>query len=170
MKTAHRIASHAKHSHPIDPQALPKFWRPKLTASQQTECQLVHWDVIDRFTSGAADRGDLWDWMETGFTYYKLMRLLQADGTEFTPEAVAAIDEQLAIYETVIARYTRTGRAGFNAAELLTARAAASVFDSLVKLDRHGLAQQAARWSIEQMAAISTAQKAGLLDGIGGAA
>lgn len=31
MKTAHRIASRAKRSHPIDPQALPKFWRPKLT-------------------------------------------------------------------------------------------------------------------------------------------
>lgn len=142
---------------------LPKFWRPKLTAAQQLECKLAHWDVIDRFTSGEADSGDLWDWMETGFTYRKLMDLLKQDGTDFTPEAMAAIDEQLATYEAVAARYARTGRAGFNAAELLTARAAASVFDSLVELDRNGLAQDAARWSIEQMAAISREQKAGRL-------
>lgn len=158
MKTAHRKASRAKRSRVTDPQALPKFWRPKLTTSQQTECQLVHWDVINRFTSGAADSGDMWDWVETGFTYRKLMDLLRQDGTDFTPEAEAAIDEQLGIYEAVAARYARTGRAGFSATELLVARAAASVFDSLVELDRNGLAQAAARWSIEKMAAISREQ------------
>lgn len=159
MKTAHRKASRAKRSSMNHLHApLPKFWRPKLTDGQKLECKLLHWDLIDRFTAGAADKGDLWDWMETGFTYRKLMDLLRKDGTEFTPEAEAAIDEQLAIYEAVAARYARTGRAGFSAAELLTARAAASVFDSLVELDRNGLAQAAAHWSIEQMAAISREQ------------
>lgn len=155
-KKKHNHHPHSARAHAAP--ELPKFWRPKLTASQQTECQLVHWDVIGRFTTGAADRGDLWDWVETGFTYHKLMRLLQADGTDFTPEAEAAIDDQLGIYEAVAARYARTGRAGFSASELLIARAAASVFDSLVQLDRNGLAQAAARWSIEKMAAISREQ------------
>lgn len=157
MKTAHRKASLAKRAASGrlgTAPPLPKFWRPKLTNPQQLECKLIHWDLIDRFTTGTADRGDLWDWMETGFTYSQLMHLLQADGSEFTTEAVAAVAEQLDTYEAIAERFARTGRAGFSAAELLTARAAASVFDSLVELDRNGLAQQAARWSLAQMAAI----------------
>ena len=157
MKTAHRKASRAKRSHMISLQTLPKFWRPKITDSQKLECKLVHWDVIDRFTAGAANKGDLWDWMETGFTYHKLMCLLRDDGTEFTPEAVAAIDEQLAIYEAMAARHARTGRAGFSGTELRIARAAAQVFDSLVQMDRHGLAKQAALWSMAKMAALMAA-------------
>lgn len=157
MKTAHRTASHAKRairSGAGTSAPLPKFWRPKLDQAQKLDCQLIHWDLIERFTTGAADRGDLWDWMETGLTYHRLMQLLEQDGTDFTPEAMHAVTEQLAIYEAVIERFTRTGRAGFNAAELLTARAAAAVFDSLVEMDRHGLAQQAARWSVAQMQGI----------------
>lgn len=158
MKTAHRLASLAKRRHlagQINPQDLPKFWRGKTTTAQALDCRLIHWDLIDRFTSGTADRTDLWDWMETGFTYSQLMHLLTEDGTAFTPEALTAVAEQLQTYDAVANRYARTGRVGFSAAELLTARAAAEVFDSLIGLDRNGLAEQAAIWSTEQMARIS---------------
>lgn len=154
MKTAHRIASHAKRASFGYPADLPKFWRPKLTDSQKLDCKLIHWDLISRFTAGTADSADLWDWMETGLTYSQLMRLLAQDGTEFTSEAQSAVDDQLLTYGAIIARYTRTGRVGFSAAELLTARAAASVFDDLAEMDRNGLAQQAAHWSVAQMASV----------------
>ncbi|MCO5109985.1 MAG: hypothetical protein M9929_03960 [Burkholderiaceae bacterium] len=130
---------------------LPKFWRPKLQAPTRDLCRTIHWDLIDRFTSGTADREVLMDWMETGLTYHQFMRYLEMDGTPFTLEAMVAVTDQLAIYEHVVARFARTGRVGFSAPELLTARAAAMVFDSLLDLDRHGLFAKAALWSTEQM-------------------
>ena len=149
---------------------LPKFWRPKLAAPQRDLCRTIHWDLIDRFTTGTADRDALWDWMETGFTYSQLMRLLAEDGTEFTPEAMAAINDQLNTYEAIALRHARTGRVGFNAAELLTARAAASVFDSLIELDRFGLAEKAAIWSTEQMVHVRRKMMAASADAKGCAA
>lgn len=145
MRTAHRLASHAKRNE------LPKFWRPKLDTSQVLDAKLIHWDLIDRFTSGTANVGDLWDWIETGFTLSQMMRLLAEDGTEFTYEAQEALADQLGIYEAVIARYRTTGRVGFNGQQLNIARAAAHVMDGLIDMDRHGIAVQAALWSTEQM-------------------
>lgn len=133
---------------------LPKFWRPKLSQETRTLCRVIHWDLIARFTSGTADREALWDWMETGLTYHQLMRYLEMDSTPFTLEAMEAVTDQLAIYEHVAARFARTGRVGFSAQELLVARAAAQVFDSLLDLDRNGLAEKAAIWSTEQMAKV----------------
>lgn len=165
MRTDHRLASLAKRNYLASltkPQDLPKFWRGKSTSAQMLDCRLIHWDLIDRFTAGTADRDDLWDWMETGFTYSQLMRLLAEDGTEFTPEALAAVAEQLEAYEAVSNRYARTGRVGFSAAELLTARAAAEVFDSLIGLDRNGFAEQATIWSNKQMVRIRRNAAAGV--------
>jgi hypothetical protein len=151
MKTAHRTASHAKRQHLTQ---LPKFWQPKLDAGQQLDAKLIHWDLVDRFTSGTATHFDLWDWIETGFTYSQIMRLLHEDGTEFTHEALQALAEQLDSYPAVIARYRTTGRVGFNGAQLNIARAAAHVMDGLIDMDRHGIAVKAAQWSIDQMAKI----------------
>lgn len=145
MKTAHRRAAHAKRE-------LPKFWRAPISADQVATCQLAHWDLLDRFTSGRATQGDLLDWIETGFTYSELMRLLEADGTPFTEEAKAAIAEQLETYTGVLERFRTTGRVGFNSAQLLTARAAAEVMDQLIEMDRFGFAVRAALWSNAQMA------------------
>jgi hypothetical protein len=144
MKTAHRNAAHAKRE-------LPKFWRAPITADQVATCKLAHWDLIDRFTSGRATSADLLDWIETGFTYSELMRLLEVDGTPFTEEAKAAIAEQLETYTGVLERFRTTGRVGFNGAQLLTARAAAEVMDQLIELDRFGFAVCAAQWSTAQM-------------------
>jgi len=135
---------------------IPKFWRPKIDASQQLDCKLIHWDLIDRFTSGAATQDDLWDWIETGFTYSQLMRLLHEDGTEFTPEAMTAIAEQLDCYAGIVNRFHATGRAAFNGTELNIARAAAHIMDALIEMDRHGIAERAALWSTAQMERIRT--------------
>jgi hypothetical protein len=146
MKTAHRRAAYAKRD------MIPKFWQPKMTQEQATTCKLAHWDLIDRFTSGRAVFSDLLDWISTGFTYAEMMRLLESDGTQFTDEAKAAITEQLDSYEGVIERFKRTGRVGFNAEQLLAARAAAEVMDQLIEMDRFGFAVRAAEWSNAQMA------------------
>lgn len=138
---------------------LPKFWRPKLAPSKQATCQVIHWDLITAFTSGTATAETLWDWIETGFTYTQMMRLLIADGLDFTDDAIRAMNDQIECYEGVIARLRTTGRAGFNAPELAIARAAANVMDGLVELDRHGIADAAVRWSIEQMRSLRTTGK-----------
>ena len=151
MKTAHRTASYAKRQHLAQ---LPKFWQPKLDTTQVLDAKVIHWDLVERFTSGAANVGDLWDWIETGFTLSQMMYLLAEDGVEFTYEAQAALAEQLGIYEDVIARYRTTGRVGFNGTQLQIARAAAHVMDGLIDMDRHGIAVKAARWSMDQMAKI----------------
>lgn len=133
---------------------LPKFWRPKLTSRVQLDAKLIHWDLIDRFTKGAATADDLWDWIETGLTYSEIMRLLIEDGTEFTEESALAIASLLDSHASVIQRYVKTGRIGFDYAELLAARAAAEVMDQLIEMDRHGIAEKAACWSTEQMQSI----------------
>lgn len=136
---------------------LPKFWRPKLTVQAQLDAKVIHWDLIDRFTRGTATAEDLWDWVETGLTYSEIMRLLIEDGTEFTEEAAMAIAEHLDSHASVIQRYVATGRVGFNYSEMLAARAAAHVMDQLIEMDRHGIAENAARWSTEQMKVIRKA-------------
>jgi len=130
---------------------LPKFWQPKLVPSQCLDAKIIHWDLIDRFVSGTATPADLRDWIETGYTYSQIMRLQAEDGTGFTPEALAAMSEQLDIYASVIARFRMTGRVGFNGPELCVARAAAHVMDGLIDIDRHGIAVKAAHWSLAQM-------------------
>ena len=151
MNTAQRQASHNKRQYLGQ---LPKFWQPKIDATQALDCKIVHWDLVDRFASGTADKADMWDWMETGFTYACIMQLHQKDGTDFTPEAVDALVEQIAIYASVTARYRTTGRVGFSGPELCVARAAAYVMDDLIDIDRHGIAVKAAQWAIVQMTRI----------------
>jgi hypothetical protein len=141
------------------PAPLPKFWRPKLAPSKQLACQVIHWDLITCITSGKATRTDLWDWIETGITYTQMMQLLAADGVEFTEQAVVDMTMQLEIHDAVIFRYNTTGRVGFNGDQLAIARAAAAVMDSLITLDRHGIADRAARWSVEQMRALRATGK-----------
>lgn len=149
MRTAHRRAAHAKRA------TLPKWFLPKMDADQILDCQVLHWDLLERMTHGRATGDDLLDWIATGFTYSELMRLLEADGTPFTEEAKAAIAEQLECYGAVMERFRTTGRVGFNSAQLLTARAAAEVMDQLIEMDRFGFAVRAAEWSNAQMARLS---------------
>lgn len=139
---------------------LPKFWRPKLKPAVQTTAQIAHWDLVHDFTHGRATRTTLLEWIATGFTYSQMMRLLADEGEQFTPEAVRAITDQLESYAGVKARYEATGRAGFNATELNTARAAAHVMDQLITMDKHGIALRAVVWSNAQMAQISISSKA----------
>lgn len=163
MNTAQRTQSRAKR-YQADPMALPKFWRPKITPAQQLDAKLVHWDLITRFTDGSADAETLWDWIETGYTYSQIMRMHAEDGTSFTDEAMNAIAEQLAIYPAVIARYGATKRAAFTGPELNIARAAGYVMDGLLEIDRHGIAERAARWSIEQMTKLRRMQAGDVLE------
>ncbi len=148
MNSLHRAQSRAKRH----PATLPKFWLPKLDEGTQREAQIIHWDLVTRFTDGTATSQDLWDWMETGFTYTQMMRLLIEDGVDFTPEAQESLAAQLGTYEQIIARYRRTQRVAFNGPEYLIAKAAANVMDALIELDRHGIAERAVRWSMAQMA------------------
>lgn len=154
MRTSHRLARIIKRAPLAQTRTLPKFWRSSTTPQQRLHIKLIHWHLIERFTNGTADSADLWDWIETGFTYSQLMRLLAENDTEFTPEALAAVANQFNAYEAITQRHQRTGHVGFNAVELLTARAAASVLESLIDLDRFGLAEKAAIWSIEQIAIV----------------
>ncbi|WP_423459961.1 hypothetical protein [Ottowia sp. VDI28] len=146
-----------RHHNRPGPQVLPKFWRPKLSAGQVLDARIIHNDLLDRLTTGKATSGDLWDWMETGFTYTQMMRMLAEDGMEFTDEAMHALAAQLESYEEICARLRRTGRVGLSGPEIRIAQDAAAVMDELVGLDRHGIAERAARWSIEQMSKIRRA-------------
>ena len=130
---------------------MPKFWQPKLAPSQCLDAKIIHWDLVDRFANGTATASDLWDWIETGYTYIKIMHLQVEDGTEFTPAAWDAMAAQLEIYGSVIARFRERRRVAFTGPELCVARAAAQVMDGLIDIDRHGIAVQAAHWSLQQM-------------------
>ena len=134
---------------------LPKFWRPKLTPSGVLDCQVIHWDLVTRFASGTAELGDLIDWIETGYTYAEMLRLLLADGLQITPEAQATMAALLDSFDALLQRYLDTGRAIFTGPELQAARAAAQVMDEIAASDRHGIGLKAALWSCERMKAIN---------------
>lgn len=138
---------------------LPKFWRPKVAPSAQLTCQIIHWDLVTHFTNGTATAVELWDWIETGFTYTQMMRLLILDGVVFSEADQLALNAQIESYDAVIARFNKTGRIGFNGEELAIARAAASVMDHLITQDRHGIADRAGRWSLEQMRSLRSTGK-----------
>lgn len=142
-------------SKPNKPQnQLPKFWRPKITSTQCLDSKIVHWDLIGLFSSGKAEQDDLWDWIETGYTYRYMVVLHQIDGTNLTDEAVKAVDDQVAIFDSVVRRYKTTGRVGFSGPELCIARAAADVFDDLIGIDRNGITVMAAQMSRKLMGKI----------------
>lgn len=136
---------------------LPKFWRPKISATQVLDARIVHNDLLNLIATGTATTSDLWDWMETGFTYSQMMRLLAEDGVQFTDDAIQALMMQLETYEAICARLRRTGRPGLSGPELQIAKQAAAVMDELIELDRHGIAMKAAQWSMDQMASIRRA-------------
>lgn len=138
---------------------LPKFWRPKISATQVLNARIVHNDLVNRLATGTASTGDLWDWMETGFTYTQMMRLLADDGVQFTDDAIQALLMQLETYDAICARLRRTGRPGLSGPELQIAKQAAAVMDELIDLDRHGIAVRAAQWSTDQMARIRRATR-----------
>lgn len=136
---------------------LPKFWRPKISAAQVLNARIVHNDLLNRLATGTASVSDCWDWMETGFTYSQMMKLLAEDGEQFTDDAIHALLMQLETYEAICARLRRTGRPGLSGPELQIAKQAAAVMDELIDLDRHGIAMKAAQWSMDQMARIRRA-------------
>lgn len=132
-------------------QPLPKFWRPKLEPARMATAKIVHNDLVGRLMTGTATRDDLWDWIETGFTYSQMMRMLAEDGVQFTEEAEHALAAQLNTYPSVCERLRRHGRVGLSGEEIAIARVAAGVMDDLIQMDRHGIAERAAHWSNEQM-------------------
>lgn len=137
------------------PQPLPKFWRPKLSASGVLDCSVIHWDLVSRFASGQANCNDLVDWIETGYTYSEMLRLLRADGLAITDEARATMDALLDSFDNLLRRYQATGRAAFNGPELQLARTAAELMDQLAACDRHSIALKAALWSCERVARLN---------------
>ncbi|WP_313237867.1 hypothetical protein [Delftia acidovorans] len=139
------------------PAQLPKFWRPKLAPTTKLSAKVAHHDLVHRLETGTATVADLWDWIETGFTYSQMFRLLWEDGEPLTPEAEAAIAAQLNTYPAVCQRLKKTKRVGLSGPELQIARQAAQVFDGLIDLDRNGIAVAAVQWSEKQMAQIRRA-------------
>lgn len=135
---------------------LPKFWRPKLSDEVKLDAKLVHHDLVAKMVAGPSAT-DLWEWMETGYTYSQMMRLYAEDGTEFTEEAVDAIALQLQSYESILDRLRTIGKVRLSQEEMEIAKTAAGVFDGLIDMDRNGIADSAARWSIEVMAKIREA-------------
>ena len=149
------------HRLPVRPQhgVLPKFWRLKVEPSRQLTCKVIHWDLITSIANGTATVAVLWDWIETGLTYSQMMILLIRDGVDFPDADQLAMNAQTEMYDAVIARYSQTRRVGFSGPELTIARLAACVMDDVITQDRHGIADQAARWSLEQMRSLRTTGK-----------
>ena len=133
------------------PAVLPKFWRTKTPTDVMRDTQIIHHDLVARFEKGTATVADMWDWMETGYTYMTMVNLYAQDGVEFTVEAISALRAQGDSYEAICARMQRTGKVGLTGPELLIARAAAGVMDELIAMDRHGIALRAAKESTRQM-------------------
>jgi hypothetical protein len=148
VKPARKKSTHKKRT---VYELLPKYFQPKVTKKSQTVCQVIHWDFVDQFARGIATPPHLWGWVEACLTYSEMMRLLSAEGTEFTPEAGAAMVLLLEIQPQIIERFKTTGLIEFTADELAVCKAGALVMDEMVQIDKYGIAWASRQWSNARM-------------------
>lgn len=132
---------------------LPRGLRPKLDRSQVTSLGLAHTTNHELIRTGQADEEVLWQWVGGMLTWYRAAMLLGLG----EPEMRA----QLALAESVLQRYGRTGRIGFSGPELQASAEGVLVMDALASAIDQATAAQAADWSeavVEQMAREGVAQ------------
>lgn len=163
MKSKHRKASKAKRAALV---LMPKWWLPKMEASQKLDTKIIHSDNLTPMTNGTATLEDLMDWMESAYTYTEVIRILRAEDMVLTDEQVAPIAAQMAIHDQIMTRYEKTGRIGFSGLEYSIARAAAELMDNLSELEFNGSHARAVIASEPKKAAIRARMKRAQAEGV----
>ena len=131
----------------------PRGLRPRLDRSQLTDLALAHIANLDALARGQANPTTLWHAVEAAYTWSRAAELMGIGLHEMAA--------QLAMLESVVQRYKRTGRIGLSGPEYQLAKDGVDIMDELARLVDVPTAVAAAAWSearIDQIHAEMAAQ------------
>jgi hypothetical protein len=114
-----------------------------LTATQIRDLSLCHLVNLDAIAAGGADETILWQWAGSVFTWSR--------AAELTTIGIPEMAAQLALAESVVERWRRTGRVGFSGTEYQRAKDGVAIMDELARVTPRRLAVHAANWSENRM-------------------
>jgi hypothetical protein len=117
----------------------PRGLRPKLDRGQLTDLALAHIANLDALAHGQADATTLWHAVEAAYTWSRAAELMGIGLHEMSA--------QLAMLESVVQRYKRTGRIGLSGPEYQLAKDGVDIMDELARLVDVPTAVAAAAWS-----------------------
>lgn len=117
----------------------PPGLRPKLDRLQVRDLSMAHHINLDAIAHGTADEALLWQVFGGTLTWWKAAQL--------SGKGVPEMNEQLALVESLLERYGRTGRIVYTGPELQLARDGVAVMDQLAELVDRAVAIAAADWS-----------------------
>ena len=123
----------------VTPALPPRGLRPRLASDQVRDLGFVHVGHLDDLAYGRADGDKLWQWLGGLLTWHRVAQKLQ--------RGVPEMDDQLALAQSVMARFGRTGRMGFSGAEYQLAKRGVMVMDQLAEQVDRATAIAAAEWS-----------------------
>ncbi len=126
--------------------------RPRLDRDQVTTLGIAHTTNHDLIRTGQAGEEVLWQWVGGMLTWYRVAVLLGLGEPEMR--------SQLELADTVLQRYSRTGRVGFSGLELQLAADGVTVMDQLAAAVDQANAIKAADWAealVDSLAAANTA-------------
>lgn len=117
----------------------PPGLRPKLDRLQVRDLSMAHHINLDAIAHGTADEALLWQVFGGVLTWSR--------AAELSGQGVPEMREQLALVESLLERYGRTGRIAYTGPELQLARDGVAVMDRLAELVDRATAIAAADWS-----------------------
>lgn len=124
------------------PPALRCF-APKLSALQVRDLGLAHIVNLDAISRGEADATILWQWAGGVLTWWRVAVL--------TERALADMQAQIDLVDSVVARFKRTGKVGFSGGEYQQAKHGVDVMDALASFIDRPTAERAADWAEAQL-------------------
>jgi hypothetical protein len=125
---------------------VPPWLRPRLTADQQLDLGLAHWQNLDALAKGEGTVDLLWQVVGGVLTWSRAAELLHARNASYEP-AVAQMTDQLALAERLVQRYRATGRVLLTGPDYQLAKQGADVMDQLAAVVDRATAVAAAEWS-----------------------
>lgn len=134
-----RKRCHRRVTIPLPPRGL----RPRLDRSQLTDLALAHVANLDALARGQANATTLWHAVEAAYTWSRAAELMGIGLHEMAA--------QLAMLESVVQRYKRTGRIGLSGPEYQLAKDGVDIMDELARLVDVPTAVAAAAWSEAQI-------------------
>lgn len=126
----------------------PRGLRPHLPPEQLTTIGIVHMTNLDDIARGRGGEEVLWHVVEAAFTWSRVAEKLQQGHTDMAV--------QLELATRLVERYGRTGIVAFTGLEYQVAKLGTQVMDLLAEMvDKH-TAVEAALWSAQQVARLSS--------------
>jgi hypothetical protein len=137
---------------PVNP--VPPWLRPRLSASQQLDLGLVHWQNLDQIAKGQGTPELLWQVFGGTLTWWRVADLLHRRNRGYEP-ALLEMRAQLEVALRLAERFKASGRVVFTGEEYTLAKRGCDVMDALARTVDQPTAVAAAQWSEARVVAMT---------------